>query len=168
MNKTVSLSLAKPDYDTKLDFSSHSQPSMDSRSDGEIIQPVQGQEVEIGKELQEGKKRIKQSAAELGEYVSGLIEDGYNSFPVKAMRRMAKGFSDGVHWIQAYGCWVKVEGKALFCLRAEANGEPEMFNGKENWGEIIAPENQMFLDAVNAVLGTNFRYKQFAMRARAI
>jgi hypothetical protein len=107
------------------------------------------------------------SAARLGRYVGGLIGDGYNFITVKAIRSVSKGFSDGVHWIQEYGCWVKVEGKKLFCLRAEANGEPEMFNGEEYWGEIIAPENQQFLDAVNAVLGTNFRYKQFILRARA-
>jgi len=107
------------------------------------------------------------SAAKLGKYVSDLIGDGYNFLTVKAVRCVSQGFSDGVHWIHAYGCWVKVEGKKLLCLRAEANGEPEMFNGQENWGEVIAPENQMFLDAVNAVLGTNFRYKQFAMRTRA-
>lgn len=107
-----------------------------------------------------------QSAAKLGKYVSELIGDGYNFLTVKAVRCVAQGFSDGVHWIQEYGCWVKVEGKKLLCLRAEANGEPEMFNGEENWGEIIAPESQMFLDAVNAVLGTNFRYKQFFMRTR--
>jgi len=151
------------------------------------VQRVQEKDVENSNKLSAKKKRSDKSsvpvkavakskfklgngihaAAELGNYVGALIGDGYNFLTVKAIRCMAQGFSDGVHWIHAYGCWVKVEGKKLLCLRAEANGEPEMFNGQENWGEVIAPENQMFLDAVNAVLGTNFRYKQFAMRTRA-
>lgn len=65
--------------------------------------------------------------------------------------------------IEGYGCYVwEHEGYLLGC---EA-GEFEAHGGHDDRYayDISAPESQAFLDKVNAALGTNFRFEDFAGR----
>lgn len=57
--------------------------------------------------------------------------------------------------------------QTLFSCPELADGTPEpsdSLQGHLNWGEVTAPENQEFLDAVNLVFGTAFCYDDFAGR----
>ena len=64
--------------------------------------------------------------------------------------------------LDAYGCYVWLSDGALF--DAEINDFIKYGQDWEVAVEITAPENQDFLDAVNEVLGSDFRYEQFAGR----
>ena len=62
--------------------------------------------------------------------------------------------------LEAYGCVVWVEENALY-------DAPMRIDNTVAWdayGEVTAPENQGFLDAVNRELGTNFMMEQFPGR----
>ena len=62
---------------------------------------------------------------------------------------------------------VSPDRQTLFDCNELADGTPELsdiFPGHLNWGEVTAPENQEFLDAVNRVFSTAFRYENFAGR----
>jgi hypothetical protein len=58
--------------------------------------------------------------------------------------------------------------KYLFECPQLADGTPEPCwmdkTGHLNFGQITAPEDQAFLDAVNRIFGTSFQYDQFAGR----
>lgn len=57
--------------------------------------------------------------------------------------------------------------KILFDCPELLDGGPEpsdIMPGHLNWGEVTAPEDQEFLDAVNRVFGTSFRIENFAGR----
>lgn len=62
-----------------------------------------------------------------------------------------------------YGCFIQCDPKSmndgLFCAAMNADGTME-----DEIVDVTAPENQEFLDACNAVLGTDFRFHQFAGR----
>ena len=67
-------------------------------------------------------------------------------------------------YVKGYGCyvWVGEEGGLMGCEK----GEFEDYGGRESEYvyELSAPESQKFLDVVNELLGTSFRYEEFAGR----
>ena len=67
--------------------------------------------------------------------------------------------------MKEYGCFVKVEDGALFYVPMLIDGTPDLDEeGEPDWCEVTAPENQDYLDAINAIYGTTFRYEGFAGR----
>ena len=72
-----------------------------------------------------------------------------------------------VVYAKGYGCYVWVEASELGpCLMGCEKGEFEDYGGRESEYvyELSAPENQKFLDVVNELLGTDFRFEEFAGR----
>lgn len=64
--------------------------------------------------------------------------------------------------LEAFGCYVWLEGQTLFCSEL---GEFEEYGKEANsTGEVTAPEGQAFLDAVNELLDTAFKFEHFAGR----
>jgi hypothetical protein len=72
--------------------------------------------------------------------------------------------SGAARYVKGYGCyvWIGEDGGLLGCEK----GEFEDYGGRDcEWTyEITAPENQAFLDAVNELLGTEFKFEEFAGR----
>ena len=71
--------------------------------------------------------------------------------------------------LDEYDCFVAVtEDKAtLFWCNMLVDGSPERCEHDPrhmDWGEVTAPMDQEYLDAVNEVFGTAFRYEKFAGR----
>jgi hypothetical protein len=65
-----------------------------------------------------------------------------------------------------YGGFVAIspDRLTLFDCPKLADGTPDrssIFPGHLNWGEVTAPEDQGFLDAVNRIFGTSFKYEDF-------
>lgn len=55
----------------------------------------------------------------------------------------------------------------LFFCPELLDGTPDpsdIWPGHWNWGEVTAPEDQEFLDAVNSIFGTSFDWQKFAGR----
>ena len=55
----------------------------------------------------------------------------------------------------------------LFFCPELMDGTPDpsdIWPGHLNWGEVTAPEYQEFLDAVNRIFGTSFRFENLAGR----
>jgi hypothetical protein len=68
-----------------------------------------------------------------------------------------------------YGSFIALspDRQTLFGCPELRDGMPEpndTLPGHLNWGEVTAPEDQGFLDAVNRILGTSFRLEDFAGR----
>ena len=65
--------------------------------------------------------------------------------------------------LEDYGCHVYVDGGTLYdraiLLKGDYSAQPE--NG---WVEVTAPAEQGFLDACNALFGTEFEMEDFAGR----
>lgn len=68
----------------------------------------------------------------------------------------------GAHKLDGFGCYVWLEDGTLIC--SEIGEFEEHGTDTEYAVEVTAPEGQGFLDAVNAVLGSEFRFDQFAGR----
>ncbi len=65
--------------------------------------------------------------------------------------------------LEAFGCYVWLDEGTLYCAEIgefERHGIEYEFYG----GEVTAPEGQAFLDGCNEVLGSSFRFDQFAGR----
>ncbi len=65
-------------------------------------------------------------------------------------------WESGAH-LEQYGCMVWVEDGTLLGIADGDSSEQDVY-------EISAPEDQAFLDVVNAKLGTSFRFEDFPGR----
>ncbi len=71
------------------------------------------------------------------------------------------------NWVslEAFGCFVALypDRTAIFWCLMMAGGSPERDGDHMNWGQVTAPEPE-FVEKVNELFGTSFRYENFAGR----
>ena len=62
--------------------------------------------------------------------------------------------------LEQFGCFVRVG------MGGELEANPMMSDGTADgtWGEVTAPENEEFIEAANAALGTQYQFEAFAGR----
>ena len=91
-----------------------------------------------------------------------LLKIAYLENFIKRWDFAVLGEGNGVGRLEAFGCYVWLEDGTLFSSEIgdfERHGKDFDYSG-----EITAPAGNDFLDAVNHVLGTDFRFDQFAGR----
>ena len=67
--------------------------------------------------------------------------------------------------LEDFGCFVTVVDGTLFSCAMLQNVTPDMdTDGQVNWAQVVAPDNQVFLDLVNQQFGTDFTLDQFPGR----
>lgn len=64
-----------------------------------------------------------------------------------------------------FGCWVALsqDRETIFWCPMNADGSPEREPTHTSWGEVTAPSDG-FLEAINELYGTSFKYDEFAGR----
>ena len=85
--------------------------------------------------------------------------------PDPGWEQMVEELDSNMVALEAFGCFVSMLDGTLYACAMNTDGSPDVYDdGLNHWGEVTAPEEQEFLDAVNSRFGTTFKLDQFAGR----